>query len=147
MVYRYAFARWWGEQDPEQSVVWVMLNPATGDTELRHRPTLERTISWSRGWGATGVIVLNLFAFRSTDPKVLETAPDPVGPHNDRTLEVFTATAMRSVAAWGSHGSLHNRSQTVRLYLRDPLCLGTTAKGEPRHPLYVRGDAPAVPPP
>jgi hypothetical protein len=144
LVYRYAFGRWWGEQDYERSVVWVMLNPATGDTEMRRRPTLQRTITWSKAWGATGVIVLNLFAFRDTDPKGLKDAADPVGPHNDKTLELFTATAMQTVAAWGSKGSLHSRSTTVRPYLRDPLCLGTTSKGEPRHPLYVAADAPVM---
>ena len=41
MEYRYAFGRWWGPKDLCTSDVWVLLNPATGDTELRRRPTLE----------------------------------------------------------------------------------------------------------
>lgn len=37
MLYRYAFGRWWGENDLGRSAVWVMLNPATGDTDGRKR--------------------------------------------------------------------------------------------------------------
>ncbi len=48
MAYRYAFGRWWGPQDVAKTDVWVMLNPATGDTEHRHRPTLERCVGRSR---------------------------------------------------------------------------------------------------
>jgi hypothetical protein len=44
---------------------------------------------------------------------------------------------MRTVAAWGTHGRLLNRSAVVADMLDEPLCLGTTRHGEPRHPLYV----------
>ncbi len=37
MVYRYAFGRWWGPEDVATTDVCVMLNPATGDAEQRHR--------------------------------------------------------------------------------------------------------------
>ena len=40
MTYRCAFGRWWDEPDLATSDVWVLLNPATGDTEQRRRPTL-----------------------------------------------------------------------------------------------------------
>jgi hypothetical protein len=71
MVYRYAFGRWWGDQDLGATAVWVLLNPATGDTEQRRRPTLERCITWSREAGHAGLVIVNLFAFRATDPRDL----------------------------------------------------------------------------
>ena len=49
------------------------------------------------------------------------------------------------VVPWGSHGSLRGRSSAVGPLLCEPMCLGTTASGEPRHPLYVAGDAPLLP--
>ncbi len=145
MLYRYAFGRWWGAQDCNRSVVWVLLNPATGDTDGKRRPTLERAIARSRGWGADGIVIVNLFAYRSTNPKTLRTAADPVGPHNNRALTLFSSTALKTVAAWGAMGGLHQRSSQVRQHLVEPLCLGTTAKGEPRHPLYVPAHQPPVP--
>lgn len=144
MIYRYAFGRWWGIEDLARSVVWVMLNPATGDTDGKRRPTLERAIARSRAWDADGIVVVNLFAYRGTNPKVLSTVADPVGPANDDALKLLTAQALRTVAAWGGHGGRQGRSTAVRPLLAAPLCLGTTQNGEPRHPLYVSSEAPAV---
>jgi hypothetical protein len=138
-TYRYAFARWWGEPDLARAVVWVLLNPATGDTEQRHRPTLDRCVTWSKGWGATGLVVLNLFAFRHTDPKKLLTAADPIGPCNDRVLAAVKGA--RTVAAWGADGRIRQRSAEVARLLHEPMCLGTTQGGEPRHPLYIPATA------
>jgi hypothetical protein len=145
MVFRYAFGRWWGDLDLATTAVWVLLNPATGDTERRPRPTLGRCISRSRDIGATGLVIVNLFAFRHTDPKKLRTAPDAVGPANDDALRELTSAGLRTIVAWGAHGRLHSRSREVARHLADPMCLGTTSRGEPRHPLYVAADAPLVP--
>jgi len=145
MVFRYAFGRWWGEPDLSTTAVWVLLNPATGDTEQRHRPTLERCISRSRAAGHTGLVILNLFAFRDTDPRSLRTAADPVGPANDEVLRVLTAAGAQTIAAWGGHGRLGGRSTQVGSLLDSPMCLGLTRRGEPRHPLYVPGNAALVP--
>lgn len=50
-AYRYAFARWWGEPDLSRSVVWVMLNPSSRETNRTRRPTLDRVIARSKAWG------------------------------------------------------------------------------------------------
>ncbi len=144
MAYRYAFGRWWGPPDLSTSDVWVLLNPATGDTELRRRPTLEKCLARSRADGLTGVMIVNLFAYRDTSPKALRTAADPVGPANDDALRVLTQAGGRTVAAWGFRGGLQNRSTEVAALLDHPLCLGTTRRGQPRHPLYVSGATPLI---
>lgn len=100
-VHRYAFGRWWGKPTLGASAVWVLLNPATGDTEQRRRPTLERCIAWSRAAGHAGIVIVNLFAFRATDPRALRTAQDPVGPANDTALAMFTAAGAQTLVAWG----------------------------------------------
>lgn len=79
---------------------------------------------------------MNLFAYRGTRPAVLSKVADPVGPANDHTLKLLTSRALLTVAAWGSKGCLRQRSTEVRPLLSSPLCLGTTRRGEPRHPLY-----------
>ena len=139
--YRYAFARWWGTQDLGSATIWVLLNPATGDTEGRRRPTLERCITWSRGWSSTGLVIVNLFAYRATNPRELTAVSDAVGPANDEVLAALTGAGQRTMVAWGARGALRDRSRQVAPVLVDPLCLALTSRGEPRHPLYVRGMA------
>lgn len=145
MIYRYAFGRWWGEPGPGDTWVWVLLNPATGDTDGRPRRTLSRCITWSKAAGATGLVILNLFALRDTNPKNLKRAVDPVGPCNDEVLQVLTGVSARTIAAWGRGGRLHGRSRQVGPLLNGPLCLGRTMHGEPRHPLLVPGDTQFIP--
>jgi hypothetical protein len=145
MMFRYAFGRWWGNTDLATTAIWVLLNPATGDTEQRHRPTLERCIIRSRAAGHTGLVIVNLFAFRDTNPRNLQTAPDAVGPANDDVLRVITKAGAQTIAAWGGHGRLQGRSAQVGRLLDSPMCLGTTQRGEPRHPLYISADTHLVP--
>ena len=135
MQYRYAFARRWAVEGP--LVLWVCINPAKGDTEQRRRPTLERCVRWSRSWGASGLLIGNLFAARHNKPNGLRETPDPVGPHNDEALRIMTDMANRTVVAWGNNGQRHGRPVQVAGLLSNAVCFGLTKSGAPRHPLYV----------
>jgi hypothetical protein len=125
---------------------FVMLNPSTADA-VRNDPTVRRCIGYAQRWGYATLLVTNIFAFRATLPRVLAASSDPVGPENDDYLVRTARSAERVVAAWGIHGKLHNRSRHVLDLLRDvPLLhLGLTRDGQPRHPLYLRGDAECAP--
>jgi len=144
MTYRYEFHRDWADTGSARRVVWVLLNPATGDTDGKPRPTLGRCINWSKEWGYGGLTIVNLFAYRATKPRDLKTAHDPIGPGNDATIERIAASTDRVVAAWGSHGRLLGRGRDVAERLPGALCLGHTHRGEPRHPLYVPATAALV---
>jgi hypothetical protein len=143
MAYRYAFARWWDAEGP--LVLWVGINPGKGDTENRRRPTLERCIAWTKAWGAGGLAFANLFAVRANKPRGLLQMAEPVGRHNDAALLALSQAAWRTVAAWGGHGRLLDRGRAVAPLLVSPFCLGITAIGQPRHPLYVPSNTPVVP--
>lgn len=138
-TYRYALTRTWDDSHPP--VVWIMLNPSTADA-FKVDPTIRRCSRFSRSWGAGGLVVLNLFALRSTDPRNLRRHPDPVGPDNDLVIarHLFDI-ANPVICAWGTHGGLHARDHQVMALLQarhvHPLCLGATNGGAPRHPLYV----------
>jgi hypothetical protein len=83
-------------------------------------------------------VVVNLFAFRSTDPKSLRRAPvDIVGVLNDETIRRAVGRSMVTLAAWGAGGELGGRGAAVAARYSNMMCLGTTRDGEPRHPLYV----------
>jgi len=126
----------------------VMLNPSTADAE-KDDPTIRRCIAFAARERFGGVEILNLFAFRATAPTDLKGAADPVGPDNDRHLRALFARHPAIVAAWGAHGAHRRRDEAV-LRIATGLgvtltCLGRTAQGQPRHPLYLRSDTPIVP--
>ena len=146
--HRYTLERTIRESGPERStVLFVCLNPSTAD-EVRDDPTVRRCVGYARRWGFSRLVVCNIFALRSTDPKGLYEHPDPIGPENDRHLLDETIRADRVVAGWGAHGGYRLRGATVlRMLLelkRDLYILGKTKDGHPRHPLYLRADAELV---
>jgi hypothetical protein len=84
------------------------------------------------------LVMLNLFAFRATDPRVMKAEPDPIGVDNDTWIVKECSLAHTVVAAWGAHGTFRGRAADVLAILARPLsCLGTTNGGQPRHPLYL----------
>ena len=139
-AYRYALWRRWSDAPP---VLFVMLNPSTAD-DSQDDPTIRRCISFSKQWGHGGIIVGNLFAFRSPYPNDLQTATDPIGPENNLWLERLAKQSTAVVGAWGNHGRHMNRGQEVAALFPNMRCLGLTKLGQPRHPLYVAADTPLV---
>lgn len=143
-TYRYTLTRQWGAAtDPR--FLWVMLNPSTADADMDD-PTIRRCIAFSQREGAGNLTVVNLFALRSTDPAWLAKVHDPIGPLNDAVIAADARNAQRIVVAWGADAMAVGRVGIV-LPLLGPgvLCLGVTKSGAPKHPLYVKGDAPLVP--
>jgi hypothetical protein len=118
-----------------------MLNPSTADEE-QNDPTVERQERRARQAGLGGLYVLNLFAFRSTDPKLLPLQRDPIGQdNNDAIRRVCSTPNALVVCGWGKHGRLMSRDYEVtRLLDSIPVrkyCLGQNNDGTPKHPLYV----------
>jgi hypothetical protein len=99
---------------------------------------------FAQGWGYGGLVMANLFAYRATNPNVLKVVADPVGPLNDEWLAQLRADTKVAVAAWGHRGEFRGRARTVSAHLGKLSCLGSTSRGAPRHPLYVRGTADLV---
>ena len=100
--YRWHLARTWDADGSR--VAFVALNPSTADA-THDDPTIRRCIGFARRWGAGGVDVVNLYAFRATKPRDLFAADDPVGPDNDAWIDAVVARADRVVLAWGHHGA------------------------------------------
>jgi hypothetical protein len=136
-TYRYALRRTWNPRG--QTVLFILLNPSTADAQLDD-PTIRRCIGFARSWGCGGLVVGNLFAFRATNPAVLKSARDPVGPENDQWLRSLATKADLVVAGWGAHGTLRGRDKAVLALIDRPSVLATTKSGRPRHPLYLRRD-------
>jgi hypothetical protein len=118
-----------------------MLNPSTADADVDD-PTIRRCIGFSRQWGYGGICVVNLFAFRATDPKELKEAEDLVGPENEKLLRKLSRPV---VVGWGGRIPRTARADFLARILKDKarremvgwFCLGKTKMGEPRHPLML----------
>lgn len=138
-TWRYALTRRW---DPAvEDVAFLMLNPSTADAFVLD-PTVRRCVDFAKRWGFGGLLVLNCFALRSTDPRGLKAHPDPVGPDNDTVIaDWLTRLPGPVVAAWGLHATYQNRAAQVAGLVhgagRQLMCLGMTKTGQPRHPLYL----------
>lgn len=144
--YRYWLSRVWTAQTLVQPMVFVMLNPSTADATIDD-PTIRRCVGFAKRELAGGLVVMNLFALRATDPSALRRAVDPVGPENDEYIKRLLGDGYATVVcAWGSDPFARTRaSEFLRLMDGRPLhCLGITKNGSPKHPLYVRGDHPLL---
>ncbi len=135
--YRYTLWREWAPHLAPYAM-FVGLNPSTADATLDD-PTVRRCIGFAKAWGYGALCMTNLFGWRSTDPRELRKAADPVG-ENDAWLRKCAAEAGIIVAAWGLHGALKGRATEVIGMIRPLQTLGLTKNGSPRHPLYVKGD-------
>ena len=139
-VYRYLLTREWSS-GPQGAI--IMLNPSTAD-EFQDDPTIRKCIGFAQrlGWG--GFSVVNLYAYRATDPADLRRAGYPIGPHNEqyieRAVDLAADTGAPVVAAWGRKG--HQQQARVRAVLAalrsTPVFALRIAKtGAPSHPLML----------
>lgn len=143
--YRYSLYRAWGQGGV---VTWVMLNPSTADG-TEDDPTIRRCIDFSERWGYGALWVVNLFAFRSTDPTVVKAlyAVSPIearGPENDKHVRMLCGSADKVICAWGNPGGKGTPSRDM-LCLGGTWCLGKTKSGAPKHPLYLAKTTELVP--
>lgn len=147
-LYRYDLWRTWDES--KGFVLYILLNPSTADANLDD-PTITRCQRRAMKLGYGGIHVVNLFAWRSTDPLQLGKVSDPVGGMvNDATIIGAAEAAKLVICGWGVQHSqplkslLHHRSAEVKQLLRDAgiklYALKLTMGGEPRHPLYLSYD-------
>lgn len=142
-TWRYSLTRDVAPLTGEGTVAFIGLNPSTAD-EVEDDPTIRRCIGFARAWGYAQLKMLNLFAFRSTDPAGLLDAEDPVGPENDCVIAKVIGGSELVVCAWGAFPA-DGRVAAVLPLVGSAKCFGLTKNGSPRHPLYVASATPLVP--
>jgi hypothetical protein len=123
-------------------LVFVGLNPSIAD-EDKLDPTLRRVVNFAKDWGNGGVEVLNAFSMVATNPADMVAALDRNHADADRHIRAALADAGRIIVGWGAnmdHPALAPRIIELRRLLpagADVYCWDRTAKGQPKHPLYV----------
>lgn len=152
-VYRYVLRIRWDADLNKPNVLFIGLNPSTADEKVDD-PTLRRCKGFAKQWGFGGLIMTNLFAFRSTDPRALLGNSIATGEsgcfltaggtqfdnRNDYWLYAMALVTTCRIACWGAHKSAHQRSLNVRCFLPVLKCIRFTSKGHPQHPLYLPYD-------
>jgi hypothetical protein len=142
--YRYRLWRSWGIGS---RALFVMLNPSTA-TELALDPTVSKCVRYAKAWGFSGLEVVNIFAYRSTDPANMKRQDAPIGVNNDNVI-VDVARSVddcggQVICAWGQHGLHQGRGNRVRNILIEAgisaYFLRMGANNQPWHPLYLPGN-------
>lgn len=126
------------------TIAGIMVNPSTADG-VADDATIRKWIGFAKRSFIRRIIIGNKFAFRATDVKKLRTAPDAIGPENDRHLEGIMREAELVVVAWGPLAklppNLRDRWRDVVAIaerLDKPLhCYGVALDRHPRHPLML----------
>lgn len=135
--YRYTLRRDLPSANKElKQILWVMLNPSTADA-TNDDPTIRRCVGFSTAWGFAEMVVVNLYAYRATDPKVLWSIPDPVGPDNDDYIREYSMCSDMTLCAWGKPGPDRGRALHVRGLIPNAHYLRMNKSGHPGHPLYL----------
>lgn len=140
--FRYVLNISWDATKPQ--LVFFMLNPSTADA-MKNDPTVERCQRRAQAMGFGSVVIINLFAYRATNPKDMLAADDPIGRRNDDWIEqILTRTAMTRgevICAWGTMGGHRGRDAAMVAMLDrcgpTVKVLDLTKDGHPKHPLYV----------
>lgn len=131
--YRYELTRKWSDTG---TCVFVGLNPSTADADLDD-PTIRRCIGFAKNWGYGKLVMLNAYAYRSTDPKALKTAPYPIGRENNKFLMQWSTKANIIIAAWGTNINIMRQHRCMELLGNNVYHLGLTKNNFPKHPLYL----------
>jgi len=138
---RFELRRQWSQG---KCIGWVGWNPSYAD-ETRDDMTVSREMGFSCRWGFGSMIKLNIYPFRSTDPKGLD--PWLASPEfkrdfarNIRESVAALVECSTVVAAWGNGPArVHVGEYLFEVERRLPSivwhCLGFTGDGSPIHTL------------
>lgn len=134
------------------NLCFVMLNPSTADAFVDDA-TIRKCWKFAMREHFRGIVVVNLFAFRATDPAEMWRAnavTNIVGFRNDFFIKHAVAEADAVVVAWGRlPKQAQARADAVieMIFANDgpPSCLGVNKDGSPKHPLYLADSTPFRP--
>lgn len=137
--YRYGLIIRWDNDLPLMLI--CCLNPSTA-TETENDPTIERLERRARKKGYGGMHMLNIFAYRDTNPLYMKKREDPIGQDNDDYIKsAFKESGQSKIhCGWGTHGKHIGRDkQVIKMFKKmniKCLAIKLNKNGTPVHPLY-----------
>ncbi|WP_213422585.1 DUF1643 domain-containing protein [Bhargavaea massiliensis] len=136
--HRYRLSVIWDATKP--SCLFIMINPSTADA-LQPDKTLNRCIGFAERNGYGSLEVVNLYSYRTKDIEELWESGQLNHPENDIRVKEAVRTADNIIIAWGNDGAKNGKYLSVLKWIdeagKTPYCLGKTARGMPKHPLYL----------
>lgn len=137
--YRYLLRRTWDHAKPR--ALLVMLNPSTADATIDDA-TIRSCVRLLSGQGYGSMEVVNVFAYRSTDPNELSKQADPFGPRNHDVVRAAIHRCDVVICAWGAYPPARQHAVQIlndaRMHRPAVYCFGKTKAGAPKHPLYIK---------
>jgi hypothetical protein len=141
---RYRYQLWYptGVANPTGNIaLGVFANPSTA-TANELDPTMTRWLNYCRAWGYRWAGVVNVRAYRATDPKDLPPDPEAIGPENGQRIIEACHMASLVVCGWGKLGGARGLAvlAAIRSHGIVPTALKLNRDGSPGHPLYLRAN-------
>jgi hypothetical protein len=139
----------------DNPLVCFGINPSTAQPNLLDR-TADRVRRAALLNGFDSFVILNVYPQRATNPDDLHERVD-VDLKEANESHIAAVLGGRPVSVWAAWGALVEKRAYLSLLLRDIIANPhleharwfsrgeLTGAGHPRHPLYVRSDAPLVP--
>lgn len=140
--YRLMLWRIW--QGSRSVLVVIMLNPSKA-SHLVDDNTVKGLVKRARRLGFGGLVIVNCFDLRATDPGDMKRHPNPLSPDGDAAIEAalneVVGHGATLLCAWGVHAVHLNRQEEIECAISSKkaerhvlrLCIG----GAPEHPLYI----------
>lgn len=150
--YRYWLTRIWDDALPMMCVIGV--NPSTADENVDD-PTIRKCIGFAKRLGCGGLLMLNVGAYRATNPREWQKADDPFGAENtvEHLKEYIAQNSIQCapgetpkkgvtlvIAAWGKNCAKYcglSRALAIRDAMPNLQCWGRNGDHTPRHPLML----------
>src|SRR3990167_1455687 len=107
--FRYKLWRVWDKS--KTKVMFIGLNPSNAN-ETDPDPTITRCINFAKSWGYGGIVMTNLFAFVSTDPKKLITSGEDLKINNFTLLDTSTQCEI-VIFCWGAFKQAKQRMNDI----------------------------------
>ena len=139
--------RYWLRRDwdlTKAPISFLMLNPSTAD-EMVNDPTIERCQRRAITMGYGSMIIVNLFPFRMTDSKLLNSVDNLLSDSAEADEAILRAVQISemTVCGWGKHPLAAPRAQHIMALIKQKnlqqkvMCLQLNADNSPQHPLYI----------
>lgn len=139
--YRYLLSRKWSN---DGVCTFILLNPSTADA-FKLDPTVTRAYKFAKRLGYGELVILNVFAIRGSNPKIILSDENPIGELNNKYIKNYIKKSDIIILGWGNYGKYYNRSEYIlnllKMHKNNVFVIDINKNGEPKHILYTKNSS------